>query len=75
MEDAEVILTFPSCIHVGVWHQTSLLDSPIVRAVLKSKANLWAEENGFVLGSRVSEGWTLGKHTSQSRAIYMIREK
>jgi len=75
MDEAKVIYAFPGCIHVEVRHPSSLLESPEVEAALKGEARRWAKVNGRRLGSRISQGWTLGPEYSESRNIYTIREK
>lgn len=72
LESPEILIVFPSCIHVGVWHSDDLLESGKVTAALRSKARSWAEANGATLGSGHVSGWTLGPDRNQTRAIYGI---
>jgi hypothetical protein len=68
----EVLRTFDTVIHVGLWHPTLNLESPIVRKRIKNAAQAWCEANGFKLGSKVSEGFTLGEDQSQTRHIFTV---
>lgn len=68
----EVLHTFESCIHVGLWHPTLNLDSPIVTKRIKIAAKAWAKANGFELGSKVSSGATVGTDESQTRHIFTV---
>ncbi|AWY07318.1 hypothetical protein SEA_ARACELI_79 [Streptomyces phage Araceli] len=71
----EVLHTFETCIHVGLWHPTLNLESPIVNKRIKIAAKAWAKANGYTLGSKVSEGWTLGEDESQTRHIFTVRKE
>ncbi|AWY07480.1 hypothetical protein SEA_UNTPL_80 [Streptomyces phage UNTPL] len=70
----EVLHTFETCIHVGLWHPTLNLESPIVNKRIKIAAKAWCEANGYRLRSKVSEGWTLGEDESQTRHIFSVEK-
>lgn len=72
-EYAKVLHVFESCIHVGLTHPSNELESRAVGNRIKAAAREWARENGKTLGSKVSEGWTLGPDTSETRHIFTIR--
>lgn len=71
-ETPEVLFVFDTCIHVGVWHSSSLLESKEVTAAIKATAKGWAKENNVTLGACVSSGWNLGTGMSQTRLIFTI---
>lgn len=72
LKTPEVLFVFERCIHVGVWHSSSLLESKEVTAAIKATAKGWAKENNVTLGACVSSGWNLGTGVSQTRLIFTI---
>jgi hypothetical protein len=71
-EYARVIHVFESCIHVALTHPSRELESRGVNNRIKAAAREWAREHGKTLGSKVSEGWTLGEAESETRQIFSI---
>jgi len=71
-EYARVVHVFESCIHVALTHPSNELETRAVSNKIKAAAKEWAREHGKTLGSKVSEGWTLGSETSETRHIFSI---
>lgn len=68
----EVLHTFDTCIHVGLWHPTLNLGDAIITKRIKIAAKAWCEKNGYALRSQVSAGSTVGPDQSQTRHIFIV---
>ncbi|UTN93086.1 hypothetical protein SEA_MARKY_83 [Streptomyces phage Marky] len=70
----EVLHTFETCIHVGLWHPSADLDKKSVDARITKAARQWARHHGYTTPVKVSAGWTLGPEQSQTRLIFSVRK-
>lgn len=69
-DTAYVLHTFEGCLHVGLRHASDELESRSVANRILAEARDWCRRNGFTLGSKVSEGVTLGPERSETRHIF-----
>lgn len=74
VKPVEILLTSEGVLHVGLWTPSDEVDSKATRARITKGAKQWAQANGYADVSRVSDGWTLGRETSQTRLIFVLKK-